>query len=264
MNELPTIRQRLVQTRSPFFLPVAVPFTATVNETAQVSTNPALAPGQNRDLSGDLEILGMTSDLVNVTSSFRLNKRTIWSDDRVPLPMYFGKPDGPKPVRWLEKPLIVPQGYRLYSDLLNVGGEPAGTLVYVGRTRGDTVNHVLVPEGDGTDDVIEIDSNFTGVADEIKQVSSAIIDDDFLIYGLHTNLSDASVEITGVGGTPWMQEAVPLWAVAGRGTSEHPNQRLHQPYLIPHGYKILMKFYNDGAEASGQLFLKGRRLRAAK
>lgn len=246
---------RTVKTYSPFFLPVAVPFTATLNEDEQVSTTPSAHPGVNA-----VEILGLITDLENVTSSFKLNKRIVFSDDRIPLALLFGKPDGPKPVRWLETPLVLPQGWRVYCDLLNVGAEAAGTLGFVGRVSGEQAKKVVITEGEYVDDVIAIDSGFTGTLNEKKTVSSGILNDDFLVDGLHTNLETATVEIIGANGIPWNEEAVPLWFLAGRGTSEHSVQRLHDPYLIPRQSRIMVKFTNVGSEASGHLWLKGRRL----
>jgi hypothetical protein len=253
MDEQP--QQRTVQTETPYLMAVTIPFTSNPAEEATVRTKAALAIG-----NGDVEVLGLTCDLVGVSGAFSINRKSIWSDTRVPLPMLCGKPDGPKPILWLDRPLTVSQGLVIQADLLNDGGEPAGTLVYVCRVKGVNSPRVSVPEGIGIEEIITIDSGFTATADERKRVATNLIDEDMLLYALHTNLDSATLNVIGIDGVPWNEDPVPTWALAGRAGSTLPVPRLRKPYLIPAGYKIVVEFINVGAEAAGQLYVRGLRL----
>lgn len=254
--------RRPLITGVPFYLPVAVPFTATLNEAATVYTTKA-------QTAGDLEIIGGIMDLETVQGQFTLDKLPLFSSENIPLAMYFGRPDGPKPVIWHQPPVPLGSRQRIRADLVNTGAEPAGTLVFICRQLGveAPMSQALMDyQGQGAPDVIVIDSLFAGSAlNDIKPNTSARIDDDFIWKTLHTTLGgDASVRISGINGRLWMDEFVPLWALAGRATSQIPNQPMQPQCFIPADYAIGIEFKNAGvggvAVASGKVFLGGQRI----
>jgi hypothetical protein len=259
MTQLQNSRRGLV-VGEPYYLPITVPFTNTINEPKTVWSEPAKAVG-------DLEIIGATMDLESVQGHFSINKIPIWSSDDIPLVTMFGKPDSPKPVLWYQRPTRLLAGARVRADLTNVGGEQAGTLVFICRQL-NSVMALQKPLADlqdsGEPEVVAVDSEFTGVANEIKRVSTSVQDYDFLIRALHSDLGQATIRIIGLGGKAWMEQSIPIWALAGKAASPLPNQPLQPPTLIPAGYAIQVEFTNVGSEQSGHLYLIGQRLPRAK
>lgn len=243
-------------TGAPFFLPVTVPFTSVANEQFTVYTNPAITVG-------DLEVIGAVTDLESLQGQFTLNKRPMWSSENIPLATLFGKPDGPKPVIWFPRPFPLPGQARIRMDLINIGAEPAGTLVFICRQKNIPApfeQRLTGLQDTGEMDIAVVDSQFTGTLNEIKRTQTPVVDYDFVVRALHTTLGQPTVRITGLGGQLWMEDGVPIWALAGRANSALPNQPLQPPCFIPRGYFISFEFTNVGTEASGKIFLVGQRL----
>jgi hypothetical protein len=253
--------RRPLITGVPFFLPVAVPFTGVANEALTVFTQP-------KQTSGDLEIIGAVMDLESVQGQFTIDKRPIFSSENIPLAMYFGKPDGPKPIIWHQPTTPLASRQRIRADLINTNGEGEGTLVFICRQLGVSapMSQALMDyQGQGSPDVVVIDSGFTGTAlNDTKQNSSPRTNEDFIWKTLHTDLQGASVRIVGIDGRSWMDDFVPLWAIAGRATSVLPNQTIQPQCFIPAEASIKFEFKNVGvggvAEASGKVYLGGQRI----
>jgi hypothetical protein len=247
---------RTIQTEAPYFMPVSVPFTKTLNETPTVYTNPPLALG-----NGEVEVLGLTTDLINPSALFSLYNNPIWSDQQVPISIRFGKPGGPKPVRWLRLPITIPRGGRLRADMVNSLAEDVGTLVFVGRIKGVAGRSLQIPDNAGMEDTIVLDSGFTGSASDDNRVQTPVsVSDDFIVVGFHTNLDKATVVVSGIDGNPWNEDPIPVWSIAAKADAELTVQQLHQPYVIPAGYRMAVRFINTGAEASGQIYVVGLRV----
>jgi hypothetical protein len=198
-----------------------------------------------------------------------LDKRPFGSSASIPLAMYFGQPDGPSPIEWWQPPTPLSSRQRIRFDLQNVGAEPAGTLVLVCRqvgVEGPMARALMDFQGFGAPSVIDIDSQFAGsVLNDIKKDTSPVINDDFIWKSFHTNLGgDASVRLSGIDGRSWMDDFVPLWALAGRAASQIRNQKMQPVCFIPAGYKIGIEFKNEGvggvAATSGKVFLGGQRI----
>lgn len=250
-EQVPT---RTIQTEVPYIMPVAVPFTSTADEPATVYTEPPLSVGV-----GAVEILGMMTDIAGATGLFTLNGEGIWASDQVPLAMDFGSPGTMKPIIWLDRPLLVSRGQRVRGDLINVNGVDAGTLYFIARQKRDAPR-VTIADDVGVPDKLIIDSGFTNTADERpERAASPVQEEDCLLYGIHTNLNNATVRLFGVDGIPWSEAPVDIWALAGRANDQQRLLRLHKPYFIPAGHKVTAEFVNGAApdvDAAGQLFLK--------
>jgi hypothetical protein len=154
-------------------------------------------------------------------------------------------------------------------DLVNTGGEGAGTLVLICRqvrVEAPMAQALLDYQGKGSESTQVLDSQFTSTLNETKQTSSARIDDHFIWRSLHTTLAGASVRIFGINGRAWMDDYIPLWALAGRANSQIPNQSIQPAVFIPAGNTVSIEFKNEGvagvAEDSGQAFLNGQRIPA--
>jgi len=261
-NQQDITRRRPIITGVPFYLPVAVPFTGVVNESVTVYTT----PGQR---VGPLEIIGGVTDLESAEAQFTLDKRPLFSSENIPLVTKFGKPDGPKPIFRYQPPAHLNHRQRIRADILNVGGEGAGTFVFICRQvgiEGPMVQALMDYQGQGAEDTIVLDSKFAGTAlNDITLNTTPVVDDDFIWKTLHTNLAgDASVRIGGIDGRSWMDEFVPLWALAGRANSVLPNQTVDPLCFIPAGYQVSIEFKNEGvggvAATSGKVFLGGQRV----
>jgi hypothetical protein len=250
---------RTIQTEIPYVMPVAIAFTNTAGELITNYTEPPLSVGKK---GGTVEILGMMTDIEGATGQFTQNGDGIWSDDQAPLAMDFGKPGTIKPVVWLDRPLAVSSGQRIRCDIINVEGEGPGTLYFIARQKRDAPR-VTIPKDVGAPDKLVLDSAFTNTADERPaRASTATLEEDFIVYGLHTNLNNATVRLFGVDGVPWSEDAVDVWAIAGREADAQRVLRLHEPYYIPARHKISGEFVNGSAgnvDAAGQIYLKGLR-----
>ena len=254
-------QQRTITTETPYVMPVPVAFSGAAGEDITVYTK---APLTGPKGTGSVEILGMTTDIPSATAIFTLNGRPIWGSDQIPLAMNFGKPGSPKPIIWLERPLTISSGERIRGDLIDVAGDGPGRLFFIGRQKGSDAPRVVLPSDEvGEPEDLVIDSAFTNTADERpSRATSPILDDHFLLYGLHTNLDNATVRLFGIDGIPWSEDPVNVWAIAGRAADALTTLRFHRPYLIPAKYKIAAEFINGAApdvDAAGQLFLKGLR-----
>jgi hypothetical protein len=260
---------RNIQTETPYILRVDVPFTADAGEQVTVYTEVPLSIGGNSDKSA-IEIMGMLTDLEEATAlfTFTVNGNGIWSSDQIPLAINFGKPGSDKPVIMLERPITIGRGQRIRGDLVNVGGEGAGTLYFIACQKRDNDPRVTLPDELGADDTLIIDSALSGVADERPaRQTSAIQEEEFLVYDIHTNLNNATVRLFGIDGVPWSESDLHVWAFAGRAADAKPRRRLRKPYLIPAGHKMSAEFINGpGADvdAAGQIFLKGVRFPAVR
>jgi len=241
---------------APYYVPIIVPFTSVVNEPATVYSQPA-------QTVGDLDIIGAVSNLESPRAQFSINRNPVWSSEQVPIATLFGRPDSVKPVIWFQRPQRLLHGARIRADLTNAGGEAAGTLVFICR-QVDAVLPLQKPLNNlqeiGEQEVIAIDSQFTGTLNETKITATSVLDHDFLLRALHTTLGQASIRIFGLGGRLWMEQPVPIWALAGNAISAIPNQPMQPPCLIPAGYNIQIEFTNVGAEPGGHIFLVGQRL----
>lgn len=254
--------ERTIQTESPYIFRVDVPFSdpgVPGEQPDPLYTETPLSVGDSA-----VEILGMLTNLEGATGLFTLNGvENIWSADQVPLMVHFGKPGSDKPVTWLERPLTISRGQRIRADLVNVDGEGPGTLYFICRQKKDNAPRIVLPEEVGKPDTLLIDSAFTNTADERPaRAASPVLDDDFLITDIHTNLNNATVRLFGVDGIPWSEEPLHVWSFAGRASDDRPNRRLHKSYLIPAGNKITAEFVNGSAgfeDPAGQLFFKGIR-----
>lgn len=246
----------------PFYIPVTVPFTGVAGESPTVYTNPA-------KVVGDVEIVGGITDLTEAQAQFFIDNRPLWSSDQIPLATLFGKLDGVKPIIWHQPPTMLRRRQRIRVDLNNVGGEGAGTLVLICRQ----VN--VAPalqfswreaQGAGSEDRIVVDSEFSAASalnDLEGPTPTPIIDEDFIWKTLHTTLEDAQVRVSGVDGRLWMEEFVPIWALAGRAGSALPNMPVQPHVVIPSGYAVTFEFKNVGdgvtPETSGAVYLGGQR-----
>ena len=255
------LRRRPLITGVPFFLPVTIPFTGVVNEKVTVYTNPA----QN---VGDLDVIGAVMNLESVEGQFTLDRQPLFSSENIMLAGLFGKPDGPKPIIYHHPPKRLSERQRIRADLLNMAGEGAGWMVFICRqvgVEGPMTQALLDYQGQGNRSTIVLDSLFAGTAlNDIKRNTTPIINDDFIWKSSLTNLKGASVRISGIDGRSWMDEFVPLPALAGRPTSQIPNQAMDPVCFIPAGYAIGIEFKNEGvvgvAEASGKIELGGQRI----
>lgn len=258
------VTTRTIQTEAPYIMRVDVPFTGTDGESVTVYTSAPLSTGRDRQsaVSDTVEILGMMTDITGATGLFTRNGDGIWSSDQQPLALNFGKPGSTKPVQWLERPLSLSRGQRVRADLINEAGVGAGTLYFICRQKRDQPR-VSIPSDLGEPDSITIESGLTGVADERpERAASPVLEEDFLVYGVHTNMNNATMRIFGVDGIPWSDDFVNVWALAGRAADQLPVMRLHQPYLIEAQHKVTAEFVNgSGADVDelGQLYLKGLR-----
>lgn len=259
-NEI--LKRRPLITGVPFYLPVSIPFTSTLNETKTVYTT----PGQK---VGPLEIIGGIMNLESVQGQFTLDGRPLFSSENIPLVTKFGKPDGPKPVFWYQPPVPLNKRQRIRADLLNVGAEGAGKFIYTCRqvgVEGPMAQALLDYLGQGAEDTIVLDSKFAGTAlNDITANQTPVSDDDFIWRTIHTDLGgDASVRISGIDGRSWMDDFVSLWALAGRATSVISNQPMQPLCFIPAGYQVAFEFKNEGvggvAATSGKVFLGGQRI----
>jgi hypothetical protein len=241
---------------APYYVPISVPFTATLNELISVYSQPTQAVG-------DLDLIGAVSDIDAAKVQFSINARPVWSSEKVPVPTLFGRPDSVKPVLWFQRPLRLLHGARIRADLTNAGGEAAGTMVFICRQLNVPLA-LQQPLGNLQDigelEIIPLDSQFTGTVNEVKITSTSVLDHDFLLRALHTTLGQATIRMFGLGGQLWMEQPVPIWALAGRATSAIPNQPMQPPCLIPKGYNIQVEFTNAGPELSGHIYLVGQRL----
>jgi hypothetical protein len=255
------LQRRPLITGAPFFLRVDIPFTSTAAETATVYTTQA----QN---AGDLEILGGVMNLESVQGKYSVAGAPIWGSSNTPLAMDFGKPDGPKPIIFHQPTLPLGHRQQIKFDLVNTGAEGPGTLVLLCRQKNvpaPQAQALLDYQGKGRRSRHDIDSGFAGTAlNQVVPKTSEVIDDDFIWKSMHTNLSGASVRIFGIDGRGWMDDFIPLWALAGRATSQIPNQPVQPPVFIPAGFKVGFEFKNEGdgatAETSGRLWLDGQRI----
>jgi hypothetical protein len=255
------LQKRPLITGAPFFLKMAVPFTSTPAETVTAYTTQA----QN---AGDLEILGAVMDLESVQGKFSIAGDPIWGSSNSPLAMDFGQPDGPKPIVFHQPTMRLGRRQQIRADLLNVGGEDAGTLVFLCKQLDVPVPQaqaLLDYQGKGRRSKHDIDSGFAGSAlNDIKANTTEVIDQNFIWTSMHTNLAGATVRIFGIDGRGWMDDFIPIWALAGRATSEIPNQAIQPPVFIPAGHKVGFEFKNEGvggvAETSGRLWLGGQRI----
>lgn len=262
MEENQSEQSRRDMTGVPFYIPLSVPFTGLAGEAPTVYTNPA-------KVVGDVEIVGGITDLTEAQAQFFIDNYPLWSSDQIPLSKLFGKLDGVKPILWHQPPTLLRRRQRIRVDLNNVGGEGAGTLVFICRQV--TVAAPLQIDwrkyrGDGRVDVAVVDSDFNGASvlnDLEGPTPTPIIDEDFIWKDLHTTLEDAQVRISGIDGRLWMEEFVPVWAVAGRAGSALPNMPVRPNVVIPSGYAVTFEFKNVGdgvtPETSGAVYLGGQR-----
>lgn len=235
-----------------YWLPVTVPLTSTAGESI---------PGNyTKPAAFALDVVGGTSDVDTAQAKFSIIGDPLWSHDNIPINAMFGEPDSARPVFYFRKPVFLGRGARILADVLNIGGEPEKTLVYVGVQRDGKGPQVPHPLDAVTDEIMSIAAPFTSVVDEDWPGFSPERDYDFALYGLQTNLADATVRITDAEGRIWMNDYTPLWAMAGRSNSELPMQLLPRPYLIPAHSSLFVQFKNDGGEAAGTLWLYGQRL----
>lgn len=251
-------RNSPVQLGTPFFLPLKVTLSGIVNEnvTGQTQTN----------YNDDMLILGCETDIQNAQVQFSLEGTLpqIWSQSAVPVKTLCGAPDSSRPVFWWSYPSPLRVGKRVQAQVLNINGEGAGggtdfNFIFncAQPTDGPTQ---LDPRRLGPEQVIPIDSRFTGAAGENTQNVANPVDYDFLLQGFYTDLTLAQIQIIDIERREWSSDLVPIWSCASRQSSQLNVQFLRVPYLIPQQQMIRVKFQNDATtpEASGQLYMVGQ------
>lgn len=255
-------RNRPVPLGTPFFLPLEITLSGTVNEnvTGQTQTN----------FNDDLLILGCETDIQTCQVQFSLEGTLpqIWSQFPVPVKTLCGAPDTARPVMWWPYPSPLRIGKRIQAQVLNVNGEGGGDDEDDNDVFGFIFNCAQPTDGPtqldprrlGPTQVIPIDSKFTGVAGEQTQNTVDPVDYDFLLQGFYTDLTDAQIRIRDVERRQWMSDYIPIWGVASRQSSQLNTQNLRVSYLIPQQQMISVEFENDATipEASGQLYMVGQ------
>jgi len=246
-----------VQIGTPYFLPMSVDFTGVADEPARGLT----AANQNTDAI----IYDGITDLKQAQVQFSLQEGrtpTLWSTEKMPILAQLGFVDNerPKEAHWT-KPYYLRSNRRLEGNFLNVGAESAGNVVFLCEKADQLDSVINVAPDVGDIAIIGIDSKFTNVAGETPDREySAPRNWPFLLEGFYSDLQRCDVKVTGVDGKEWMTEWTPVWALAAR--QESPLRRLRRPYLIQSQQTLGVNFRNNAtlAEASGKLWMVGRRL----
>lgn len=247
-----------IECGTPYFMTMGVDFTGVVDETARGLTT----ANQNTDVT----IFDGLTDLKQASAQFSLQSGrfpSLWSTESMPILAMLGFIDNDRPseARW-PKEFYLRSNRRIEGNFLNTGAEAAGKVVFLS----EKVEQPLAVEVDtalGDDVVIGIDSKFTAAmtgGEEPDREFSAPRDYPFLLMGFYADLQRADLKITGVDSREWMTDWTPVWSLAQRQDS--PVRRLRRPYLIQPQQTLGVNFKNHATlpEASGKLWLIGRRL----
>jgi hypothetical protein len=233
-------------------MPASIPFTSTLNETQF---------GQTRDAKADVDVVGGATNLTGATIKARdISGSLILSTELMPIYTFFGKRESARPVLYYPRARPLDFGNSLEVAAKTEGTEAAGHCVFLCVPRDEADAEIEGLETRGCPAAIAIDSSFTATANEIIPKATPKQDDDFVIHGAYTTLASAQIRIQGVRGEQWTPDFTPVWAFAGRASSQLNILYWPRPYLIPKGSSISIDFKNVGAEASGKLYLVGQKL----
>lgn len=184
-----------------------------------------------------------------------------------PLLAMFGKRDSARPVLPWGGNFTLLKGGKIRSDVLNVGGESRGHLVFVAEPTQSDRPAVVVPDNKPMG-YFSVNAGFTGVASEPKSTTTNPLSFDVLILGAYTDLVQASTSIRIIDhtGQAWCNpnSYVPLWAVAGRVASQLPVVRWQAAYYLPAREVMQIGFQNavaaDTPESNGSVTFEYVRL----
>lgn len=235
-----------------YWLPAAIPFTATLNETVF---------GTTVDAKADLNILGGLTNLTGATVKVNdVSGRLVLTADLTPVLSLFGKRDSARPMFYYPRSIPLGFGNRIEVEAKNDAAEAASHVVFVGIPDEPPQAQIEGIEEIGQPFIFAVDSKFTATLNEIKSPTTPEQETHFLIHGAFTNLASAQLRIQGVHGEQWTSDFTPVWAFAGRATSQLTVHLWPRPYLVPRGSTLTIDFKNVGTEASGKLWLVGQKL----
>jgi len=275
-------RNEPIRLGTPYYLAMSIALTGTVNEniTGQTSSN----------YNVDLLVHAGTTDLVSSQVQFQLpgTLAQLWSQSATSVRSLFGQTGSARPYLRYPYPLPLPVGRFLSANVLNANGEDAGSFVFLcaqppvpplgygnqgvpGISRAKDGSMLLDPRRLGPLQVISVDSQFTGAANEQTNSDGVLnpVDYDFLLLGFASDLALASIQVIDIERRQWSGQLTvggtnlcPVWALAGTPNAQQWVQYLPLPYLIPAHRMPTFNFQNDATapEASGQLYMVGQQL----
>lgn len=250
-----------VQTSHPFWLPVPVGLTGAAGER---KTNPTAAALEDlRVVGGRTNLVTSKGQISDYTKGARAGRSgPLQMEADIPLLAMFGKRDSARPLVPYPPQFTLKRDARLRTEVLNVGGESRGYLVFdCVPVAGDGGDYDPAYLAGLNNFYFTLDMGFGAVAEERKSDQSTSYNFDLLILGAFTDTAAASigVQIFDHMGRPWqpLDTYVPVWAVAGRGAGQMPINRWVTPYLLPAGHTINCLFQNavaaDGPENNGSI-----------
>lgn len=235
------------------WLPATIPFTSTLNETQF---------GTTQDVKADLLVVGAMTNLTGATVKVGdVSGRASLASELVPILSLFGKRDSARPIFYF--PRVVPLGFgnRIETEAKNAGTEASGHVVFVGVPQEQPQAQIDGLDAQGLPFVFSVDAKFTATANEINSLATPEQDQNVVIHGAFTNMASAQLRVQGVAGEQWCNDFTPVWAMAGRATSQLPVLLWPRPYLVPKGSSMTIDFKNVGSEAAGsKLWFVAQRL----
>lgn len=243
------------QTGSCYWMPAQVPFSGVDGERKVATT---------KDAEDRIKIVASTTNLVTSFAKVTDLKGTgLWSEETVPVLSMFGKRDSARPWLYFKRHLPLIANARIRAELLNVGSEGAGHLVYLALPQSEESEQPSLanPQDVGENFIIPVDAKFTGTLNEDTSTETNPQEEDLVIWGAITNLNSALVRLTGADGRNWMNDPTPVWAVAGRAASELPILYWPRPYALPRQRTIKFSFKNAASENGGGIYLVAQKLK---
>jgi hypothetical protein len=255
-----------IQTSYPYWMSMYVGLTGGAGQ-RKTGTTPA-ATTDVRLLGGQTNLSTSKVRVADFGSTRYGESGPLQMQTDVALVTMFGKRDGAHPIKYWGGRYLHRSGQKLRAEVLNVGGESGGYLVFVGRPERGNRQQIDEPEG-RPQEYIVVSAGLDGTAEKTTQgISVGGFDHDLLFTGALTDMAAASIGIRIVdhAGAPWCDpnSYVPLWAVAGRASGDVPCLRWPVSYFLPRGEYIQVGFQNalaaDTPESNGTVTFEAVRL----
>jgi hypothetical protein len=247
-------------TKFPFWIPLDAGLTGAAGERL---------PVQSSSPQYDVNIVGGSTDLITSQAIFGDFTRTDFGSSgplqmasMAPLLAMLGKRDSALPRRDWPARYPLPKNTKLRGEVLNVGGENRGHLVFAAEPLNVVEDAIPQERSNGVNMFyFSLEMNFSAIAEEDTSDESVEFDRDLLIIGAFTDTAAASigVRITDPKGRNWCppNDFVPVWAMAGRGAGSLPVLRWSEPVLLSKGEILRAAFKNavaaDTPESDGTI-----------